>query len=211
MSRIHWHNGSRRLQWRVRSQSLYPSLQGCPNYLASNVTRVRRLDGDDYWIGLPTRSLDRRDLPMSGRDNASVDVLLVEDEAEAVRLIGEAFDEVDAETSVRVAADGDEALTVLTERGDEPPSVPDLVLLDLDVPRLSGLELLEAITNEPTLARLPVLVLTQSAAVEDVRASYELAANASLTKPSEPEAYAEMIEAIVDFWFGRAALPTNGS
>ncbi|QCW03770.1 response regulator [Natrinema pallidum] len=148
---------------------------------------------------------------MSGRDNASVDVLLVEDEAEAVRLIGEAFDEVDAETSVRVAADGDEALTVLTERGDEPPSVPDLVLLDLDVPRLSGLELLEAITNEPTLARLPVLVLTQSAAVEDVRASYELAANASLTKPSEPEAYAEMIEAIADFWFGRAALPTNGS
>ncbi len=150
---------------------------------------------------------------MSGtnRDNVPVDVLLVEDGAEAVRLIDEAFDEVDAETSVRVAADGDEALTVLTDRGDEPPSVPDLVLLDLDGPRLSGLELLEAISNEPTLARLPVLVLTRSAAVEDVRASYELAANASLTKPSEPAAYAAMVEAIADFWFGRAVLPTDGS
>ncbi|WP_226481916.1 response regulator [Natrinema amylolyticum] len=150
---------------------------------------------------------------MSGRDRDSVDVLLVEDETEDVRLIREAFDGVDVETSVHVATDGDEALTMLTDRGDEPPSVPipDLVLLDLDLPRMSGLELLEAITDEPALARLPVLVLTRSATVEDVHASYELAANAYLMKPTDPEEYDEMVEAVADFWFRRAALPTNGS
>ncbi len=76
---------------------------------------------------------------------------------------------------------------------------------------MSGLELLEAITDEPALARLPVLVLTRPATVEDVHASYELAANAYLTKPTDPEEYAEMVDAVADFWFRRAALPTRES
>ncbi|MGQ3414194.1 response regulator [Natrinema versiforme] len=148
---------------------------------------------------------------MSSRHDEPIDVLLVENDDEDVQFIRDAFGGLDLDISIHVATDGDEALLRLTDRGDEPPSVPDLVLLDLDLPRMDGLEFLEALTDEPTLARLPVLVLTQSATVEDIHESYELAANAYLTKPTDSEEYAEMVEAVADFWFRRAALPTDSS
>lgn len=148
---------------------------------------------------------------MSGRRDGSVDVLLVENDESDARHIRESFDELHVDTSFRLATDGDEALTILTDRGDDPPMLPDLLLLDLELPGMSGLELLEAITDEPTLARVPVLVLTRSTAVEDVHESYELAANAYLTKPEDPEEYADVVDAVADFWFRRAALPANDS
>ncbi|SEQ37139.1 response regulator [Natrinema salaciae] len=148
---------------------------------------------------------------MSGRRDEPVDVLLVENDDSDARLIRESFDKVAVETSLRLATDGDEALTILTDRGDEPPAIPDLVLLDLELPGMNGFELLETLTDEHSLARLPVLVLTRSATVADVHESYDLAANAYLTKPTDPDEYAEMVEAVADFWFRRAALPTNRS
>lgn len=148
---------------------------------------------------------------MSNRRDDPIGVLLVENDDSDARHVREAFDDLDVETSVHVATDGDEALRFLTDRGDEPPSTPDIVLLDLELPRMNGLELLEAIADEPRLARLPVLVLTRPETTADVHESYELAANATLRKPSDPGEYAEMVEAIADFWFRRAALPTDGS
>ena len=148
---------------------------------------------------------------MSNQRDDPVDVLLVENDDADSQHIRDAFDTLDHETSLRIATTGDEALRLLTNRGDEPPWTPDLVLLDLDLPRMNGFELLEALSEKPRLTRLPVLVLTKSATVEDVHESYELAANAYLTKPTDPEEYVEMVQAVADFWFRRAALPTNGS
>ncbi|PCR89781.1 response regulator [Natrinema ejinorense] len=146
---------------------------------------------------------------MSGRGTDSVDVLLIENDDADVRLIREAFDELAIETSLHVVTDGNEALAQFTDHDGEPPSVPDLVLLDMDLPEMSGLEVLKALTDEPELERLPVLVLTRSPTRENVDESYELAANASLRKPSDPAGYTELVDAIADFWFERAELPTD--
>lgn len=148
---------------------------------------------------------------MSSRIDKPIDILLVEDDDGDVRLLREALDRLDIETTIRVASDGEQAITLLTDRGDEQRAVPDLVLLDLDLPRMNGLELLETLSAEPELARLPVLVLTKSTSVADVHASYELAANAYLTKPTTAEGYAEMVNAVAEFWFRRAALPSVAS
>ncbi|MFB1064092.1 response regulator [Natrinema sp. H-ect4] len=148
---------------------------------------------------------------MSGQRDEPIDVLLVEDDDDDIRLAREAFAGLAIESSIRVIGDGAEALSLLTGRDGEPPVVPDLILLDLDLPQMDGLEFLEAVTAEPELARLPVLVLTRSTNLSDVRASYDLAANAYLTKPTEPTEYAEMADAIAEFWFRRAALPTGHS
>ncbi|QLK25283.1 response regulator [Natrinema zhouii] len=148
---------------------------------------------------------------MSSRVDKPIDVLLVEDDDGDVRLLREAFDQLDIETRIRVASDGEQAVTLLTDRGDEQRAVPDLVLLDLDLPRMNGLELLETLAAEPELARLPVLVLTKSTSVADVHASYELAANAYLTKPTTTEGYVKMVNAVAEFWFRRAALPSIAS
>lgn len=147
---------------------------------------------------------------MNSRRDGPIEVLLVENDAKDMQFLREAFDGLDIDISVHVASDGDEALSRLTG-GDESPSLPDLVLLDLDLPRMDGLELLKDLTEESALARLPVLVLTRSATVEDIHESYELTANAYLTKPTDAEEYVEMVEAVADFWFKRAALPTKSS
>ncbi|WP_254530210.1 response regulator [Natrinema gelatinilyticum] len=140
---------------------------------------------------------------------APIDILLVEDDSEDARHIVQAFSDIDLEIAVRVVTDGADALQLLSNCVNEPSALPDLVLLDLNLPRLSGLELLREIGDEPVLARLPILVVTKSATVEDVRESYELAANAYLTKPMDPAEYAELAEAIADFWLRRVALPTS--
>ncbi|MDS0477480.1 response regulator [Natrinema sp. 1APR25-10V2] len=138
-----------------------------------------------------------------------VDVLVIEDDADDVRRIRDAFAGLCLEISIDVAADGEEALAILTDRLDDPSSMPDLVLLDLDLPQMSGLEFLETISDEPALTRLPILVLTRSASLEDIDESYDLAANAYLTKPTDESGYDELVTAVAEFWFERAVLPTD--
>ncbi|RKD97443.1 response regulator [Halopiger aswanensis] len=144
---------------------------------------------------------------MSDRLTEPVEILLVEDNPGDVRLIQEAFKELPTEVTLCVVTDGDDALTLLQNRRAEAAALPDLVLLDLNLPRMGGLEFLEAIQDEPAFARLPVLVLTSSEAYEDVLESYELAANAYLTKPTDPDEFSSMVETIAEFWFQRVALP----
>ena len=141
---------------------------------------------------------------MRSRCDDAIDVLLVADD-ETTRRIEAAFADVAVETTTRVVTDGAEALRILTGTS----AGPDLVLLDRDLPRADGLELLEALAEEAALGRRPVLVLARPGDSEAIRESYRLGANALLEKPTDGEGYAELVEAIADFWFRRATLPVG--
>ncbi|RQG93473.1 response regulator [Natrarchaeobius chitinivorans] len=145
---------------------------------------------------------------MTNRLDEPMEILLVEDNPGDVRLTREAFREVPTDVTLCVCTDGDDALEELRDRStsDSIP-VPDLTLLDLNLPRTNGFEFLEEIQDDPVLARIPVLVLTSSNAGDDILESYELAANAYLTKPTDPAEFSTMVEAVVDFWFRQATLP----
>ncbi len=138
----------------------------------------------------------------------SVSLLLVEDNPGDVRLIEEAFNTASFDVSLHTEADGDTALEFLHERAasEDGPEV-DLMLLDLNLPRTGGFEVLETIKDDPELASLPVLVLTSSKANEDIVRSYELCANAYLTKPTDPDEFADIGRAVEAFWIEEAALP----
>ena len=146
---------------------------------------------------------------MTDREAAgSADILLVEDNPGDVRLTQEAFDEAQIDGELHVATDGEDALDFLYCRGahaDTP--APDLVLLDLNLPKRSGIEVLEEIRNDPDLQRTPVIVLTGSKAPEDVTRCYELHSNAYLTKPVDPDEFVELVEAFETFWLRLAQLP----
>ncbi|RQG90368.1 response regulator [Natrarchaeobius halalkaliphilus] len=147
---------------------------------------------------------------MNSRIEAPIDILLVEDNPGDARLTEEAFEAHSNEVTLSVTTSGDEALEVLRKRRDEDPAtVPDLVLLDLNMPGMDGFEFLRTIKADSAFTRLPVLVLTSSTASEDVLESYELAANAYLTKPTDPDEYAAIADAVVAFWFERASLPSS--
>lgn len=148
-----------------------------------------------------------------------VDILLVEDNPGDVRLVQEAFREASIETTFHVASDGRKALDFLREcRNSESeskesesdpvsPSIPDLVLLDLNLPRVDGFAVLEEMRDDPEVPSPPVLVLTSSEDAEDIAKSYKRAANAYLTKPTSPDEFASLGTAIENFWFQQAELP----
>ena len=138
-------------------------------------------------------------------------MLLVEDNPGDVRLTREAFDAAPIEANLDVVTDGIAALEYLEQRGEyADASRPDIVLLDLNLPRKSGSAVLQELREDPVLARLPVVVLTSSDTDEDVRRSYELDANAYLTKPVSPEEFSQTIEAFAEFWLSTATLPNGG-
>ncbi|ELY42429.1 response regulator [Natronorubrum sulfidifaciens] len=145
---------------------------------------------------------------MIPRLETPIELLLVEDNPGDVRLIQDAFEQLPAETTINVTSDGNDALEFLSARYDHPTApVPDLILLDLNLPRMGGFEFLETIQADSRFASLPILVVTSSTATEDVLESYERAANAYLTKPTDPDEYVAMVEAVAAFWFQQAALP----
>ncbi len=138
-------------------------------------------------------------------------ILLVEDDPDDVFFLQEAFKKADMAGALRVARDGEEAVAYLLGQGAfsdrllHPP--PALVLLDLKLPRKSGLEVLEWRRGQPGMALIPVIVLTSSVSEADVRGAYELGANAYLVKPIESGAQVEMVETIRRFWLGLNRLP----
>jgi len=135
-------------------------------------------------------------------------ILLVEDNPGDVRLTREAFKTSDIETSIRAVTDGDEALEYFDEcRHDDSITAPDLVLLDLNLPRVDGFEVLETIRGDEVYSRLPILVLTSSSAGEDIARSYELHANAHLTKPDSLKGFTDLVQVVKEFWFDSAHLP----
>ncbi|RDI70092.1 response regulator [Halopelagius longus] len=139
-----------------------------------------------------------------------IEILLIEDNPGDVRLTKEAFREGEVETTLHVASDGVEALDFLYRReGYADAPRPDIILLDLNLPRKAGEEVLEEIQDDTDLSRIPVIVLTSSQTKEDITKFYELQANAYLVKPVEPEEFVELARALEEFWFRFAELPTR--
>ena len=137
-------------------------------------------------------------------------VLLVEDNEADVRLTREALREAGENVRLSAVADGDLALAYLRREGgyaDVAP--PDLVLLDLNLPRKNGLEVLEEMRADERLACVPVIVLTSSAARQDVEACYARGANAFVVKPLELDEFMDLIAAIRKFWLEVAQLPSG--
>ncbi len=139
------------------------------------------------------------------------EILLVEDNLADVRLAQEALKEVQAPHRLTVARDGAAAEALLS--GPLPGAAvprPDLILLDLNLPRKDGRELLEMIKADPQLRRIPVIILTTSCAQDDVAAAYDLNANAFVRKPMSIDSFIELIRAIEAFWLRSAVLPPPG-
>lgn len=143
---------------------------------------------------------------MSGKNRA--DILLVEDNPADVRLTGEILREGNCTCRLHSCADGVEALAFLRREGRYAGAVtPDIILLDLNLPRKDGMELLAAIKNDAGLKSIPVVVLTTSDAEKDVRAAYDLHANCYIVKPANLELFIEVIRAIENFWLTIVKLP----
>ena len=144
----------------------------------------------------------------SQREDGSVDILLVEDNPGDVRLTKEAFTEIELDEELYVVNDGEEALDFVHQRGEyEDAPRPDLVLLDLNLPRVDGLEVLDDVKGDPELRSIPVVVLTGSEAEEDIVESYDRHTNAYLTKPIDPEEFVELVRSFESFWLSLVKLP----
>ncbi len=137
----------------------------------------------------------------------SLRILLVEDSPSDVRLIREALKETPLPVQIIVARDGVEATDYLHQSEIGLVNRPDLILLDLNLPRKNGREVLAETKGSPNLKQIPVLVMTSSRSDEDVSQVYNLNANCFITKPSNLSEYVSVIRAIEDFWFLTATLP----
>lgn len=149
--------------------------------------------------------------PSGGPDGKQpVQILLVEDNPNDVELTRKALESGRILTNLTVASDGREALEYLTREADDADSTrPDIILLDLEMPKMDGKELLKELDEDPALASIPVVVLTTSEAERDVVESYELNANAYLTKPVGYDDFQEVIRQFERFWFEVVKLPTE--
>jgi len=138
------------------------------------------------------------------------DILLVEDNPGDIRLTREAFKESRISNTLHVVTDGVEALDFVHRRGGyEDAPRPDIILLDLNLPRKNGDEFLEDLHNSPDLSRIPTIVLTSSQTEEDIVSSYELRANAFMTKPVDPAEFIETIRTFETFWLEVVRLPSE--
>jgi chemotaxis family two-component system response regulator Rcp1 len=139
---------------------------------------------------------------------APIEVLLVEDSPGDVRLTREALKDAKVHISLHVAADGIEAMAFLDRTGtnvDAPR--PDLILLDLNLPRKDGREVLKEIKENPALRSIPVVILTTSSSEADVLQSYDLHANCYISKPVDLNGFLKVVQSIDNFWLSVVRLP----
>jgi CheY-like chemotaxis protein len=138
-----------------------------------------------------------------------ISVLLVDDDPGDVLLVREAFEDHKVGNLLSVVSDGAEALQYVRREGTHDSATrPDLILLDLNLPRKSGIEVLEEIKSDPALCTIPVVVLTTSEAEEDIVRAYKLHANAYITKPVDFEQFTKIVHQIDDFFIGLVKLPS---
>jgi CheY-like chemotaxis protein len=139
-----------------------------------------------------------------------IHVLLVEDSPGDVRLTQEAFREANVTIKLHVALDGVEAMAFLRREGDHADAPrPDLILLDLNLPRMDGREVLALIKGDDNLRSIPTVILTTSEAEADIVKSYDLQANCYLSKPVQLDSFVGLVKSISDFWLTTAKLPQN--
>ncbi|MBM7119273.1 response regulator [Archangium primigenium] len=140
-----------------------------------------------------------------------IEILLVEDNPGDVRLTIEALKEGKVRNRLSVARDGVEAIAFLRRQGAHADAArPDLILLDLNLPRKDGREVLAEIKEDPSLRRIPVVVLTTSKAEEDILRTYDLHANCYINKPVDLEQFITVVRSIDDFWLSVVRLPASG-
>lgn len=142
----------------------------------------------------------------------TVEILLVEDNPADVDLTRETLEFAKIRNRLHAVSDGVEALAFLRRQSPYEEAVrPDLILLDLNLPRKDGREVLQELKGEPSLRSIPVVVLTSSDAEKDVLKSYDLGANCYITKPVDLDQFADVVRSIEDFWFVVVKLPNNHS
>jgi CheY-like chemotaxis protein len=143
-----------------------------------------------------------------GKNGMAIQVLLVEDSPGDVRLTQEAFREANITIQLHVVPDGVEAMEFLRNEGDHAASPrPDLILLDLNLPRMDGREVLALIKADADLKSIPTVILTTSEAEADIVKSYDLQANCYLSKPVQLDSFESLVKSINDFWLTKAKLP----
>ena len=137
-----------------------------------------------------------------------IEVLLVEDSPGDVRLTQEAFREANIRIHLHVASDGVEAMAFLRQEGNfhDAPR-PDFILLDLNLPKMDGREVLACIKKDESLKTIPTIILTTSNSEADIVKSYQLQANCYLTKPVQLSEFDDVVKSINDFWITRVKLP----
>lgn len=139
-----------------------------------------------------------------------IEILLVEDNAGDVRLTVEAFRDAKVRNNMAVVRDGVEAMQYLRQEGEFSDNKrPDVILLDLNLPRMDGREVLAKLKKDPSLKNIPVVILTTSEAESDILQAYELHANCFITKPVDLEQFVTVVKSIEEFWFEIVKLPSS--
>jgi chemotaxis family two-component system response regulator Rcp1 len=137
-----------------------------------------------------------------------IEILLIEDNAGDARLAREALREARVPNRLTWLSDGVEALAYLRREGAHAQVPrPDLILLDLNIPRKDGRQVLSAIKNDEALRRIPVIILTTSQALEDIHHAYQLSANSYISKPVDLDQFISVVRAIEEFWLTTVTLP----
>ena len=140
-----------------------------------------------------------------------IEILLIEDSPADVRLTREALQEEKLYNNLHVVTEGEEALAFLRREGRYARAPrPDLILLDLNLPRMSGREVLSTIKRDESLRSIPVVVLTISAAEKDIISAYNLQANCYITKPIDLEQFSKVVKTVREFWLTIVKLPPRG-
>jgi chemotaxis family two-component system response regulator Rcp1 len=140
-----------------------------------------------------------------------IEVLLVEDSPGDVRLTQEAFRDINRSVHLHIASDGVEAMIFLRRQGMHTLAPrPDLMLLDLNLPKMDGREVLACVKGDDSLKTIPTIILTTSEAEVDIVKSYQLQANCYLNKPVQFDAFESLVRSINDFWLTKVKLPTRG-
>lgn len=138
----------------------------------------------------------------------SMNVLLVEDNPADAKMTKRAFEQSEGKNRLNIVTDGEQALNYLNRSGQYSNSDrPDLILLDLNIPKLPGIELLKKIKENDDLKSIPVIILSTSSAERDIVSSYNLHANSFITKPDDLGGLVRVTKAINNFWFDAASLP----
>jgi two-component system, chemotaxis family, response regulator Rcp1 len=145
---------------------------------------------------------------MKNTEAKMIDILVVEDNAGDARLIKEVLNDSKILSSLFLASDGVEAMDFLRNRGKyKKAPKPDLIILDLNLPRKDGREVLNEVKNDEMLRHIPVVIMTISQAEEDILKSYNLHANCYITKPIDLNQFIKVVKSIEDFWFSIVKLP----
>ena len=136
-----------------------------------------------------------------------IHILLVDDNEGDILLTREALEEARIINKVSIAYDGMQAIDMLKKAARMNGAMPDLILLDINLPKMNGTEVLSIIKNDPDLRRIPVIMLTTSSSEKDILASYDNYANCYITKPVDLDRFMDVVRTIEDFWISIVKLP----